>query len=184
MRYGLKDQKKAGAIGERIFCRYLRSIGITDIVDVREDLVYQKRGIDYLVRSKKGKEQVGVDVKTDTFWPVKNFFLEYKTINPELHETSSAGCFISSEAKYWFYYFINSDLAYWINLVEARKYMDINGSGYIWATAETQNYDGDIFEPGGTTFEAVGRIVPVDHLLGTRAVNIPNALRVIEEGGK
>lgn len=121
---------------------------IEEIKNVEHDKEYQKIDVD-LVLKYKHKENVLVEVKGDTYHKTGNFFFE--TISNK--EKDSPGCFMYSEADWFFYYFITPQILYTLPLEETREWFKNNIDDFETKTLRTSVGDG--------YYESEGKLVPI-----------------------
>jgi hypothetical protein len=107
--YSMNEAVAKTNLGTRHIVRYLSSR--TDTVglhNVEGDPDYRTKDIDLLWhRQKDGHEKmVPIEVKVDTYFQTGNYFLE--TISNV--EKNTPGCFMYSQAEFFFYYFLEKEL--------------------------------------------------------------------------
>ena len=112
------NQLRIGSEGERMFIRYLideRGVPTGYIKDVRKDKTYQALDVDFIVKTKRGK-QIKVEVKTN------NYTHETGKMPWEMAKRSGAkGLHERSAADYMFYYLPATGDKYLIDLPRARE---------------------------------------------------------------
>ncbi|MDY0105366.1 MAG: hypothetical protein RBS27_01730 [Giesbergeria sp.] len=105
----MQDATAKTNAGTKHIVRYLSGRSDTvKIVNVEDDIAYRKKDIDLLWHRKiDGITKVcSIEVKVDTYFRTGNYFLE--TISNV--EKNTPGCFLYSEADYFFYYFLEAEL--------------------------------------------------------------------------
>lgn len=146
--YSFTEQLKIGKVGEELVSLYLLRNGIVKTVLSRaDDPEWQKRGIDFACIDVQGRE-VGVEVKTDGY-TTGNFFFERCSCK----ERGVLGCFLTSAADYWVYYFSSWDCAYWFPLESVRDYVCARSSD--WREVKTST------GRSGAVYTSSGWLVPI-----------------------
>ena len=99
--YEMNEVLDVAKIGEDRVVEYFKNKygDRIEVVDVRDDVEYQKKDIDFIFIL-DGRE-ITIDVKTDRY-KTGNYYFE--TVSNTT--TGSLGCFYASQADYWVYYFI------------------------------------------------------------------------------
>lgn len=151
------DEKNAfSKKGINIVCNYLKLLKKTvKIKNVEDDPKYQKNDIDLVwVYKKEDKEiMISVEVKTDKY-TTGNFWFE--TLSNEALGT--LGCFVKSKARFLFYYFIEWDSMYIIQLKKAQSWFNENMSRFKESKTTTN-------EKGVYRHTTVGRLVPISIMM-------------------
>ena len=107
---------KTGAIGEEIIKYFIeKNFAVESVVSVAGDPKYQQDDIDFIVTFKNGTKRT-VEVKTDTY--EVNFF--YELISNDIYNTP--GCLVKTKADIVVYYFINLEIAYFIDRRHFQKW--------------------------------------------------------------
>lgn len=109
LRYSMQEALAKTNVGTQHIVRYLGSRADTlEVCNVEDDPGYRKKDIDLLWhRQKNGQTKIlSVEVKVDSYFQTGNYFLE--TISNV--ERNTPGCFLYSEADYFFYYFLEKEL--------------------------------------------------------------------------
>ena len=150
--YGFTPMLKIGEMAVKEVEKYLRSLKETiEVINVEDDEEYQKKDIDLIWRYKMNgrKYEQRIEVKGDRYHHTGNVFLE--TISNR--ERNNPGCFMYSEADYFFYYFVESRELYIIPLRRAREWFKENMHRFEEKCLSTKvgNY---------TYYTSAGRLVP------------------------
>lgn len=150
--YGFTPMLKIGEMAVKEVEKYLRSLKETiEVINVEDDEEYQKKDIDLIWRYEMNgrKYEQRIEVKGDRYHHTGNVFLE--TISNR--ERNNPGCFMYSEADYFFYYFVESRELYIIPLRRAREWFKENMHRFEEKCLSTKvgNY---------TYYTSAGRLVP------------------------
>lgn len=108
---------KDGEIGEHVVWNLLqKSSKVRNIVDVRQDKVFQSQDIDFFVEN-FDRQFTPIEVKTD--------FKAHETGNIvyEISTSGHLGCFEKTKAAYIYYYIPVSKIVYMIDVVALRTYI-------------------------------------------------------------
>ena len=108
---------KDGEIGEHVVWNLLqKSSKVRNIVDVRQDKVFQSQDIDFLIEN-FDRQFTPIEVKTD--------FKAHETGNIvyEISTSGHLGCFEKTKAAYIYYYIPASKIVYMIDVVALRTYI-------------------------------------------------------------
>jgi hypothetical protein len=138
------------------------------LASVEDNPKYRKAGIDILwvVKEGEGKRVVPVEVKADTYYRTGNLYLE--TISNTTK--GSPGCFVSSQADVYAYFFIGVNVLYWIPLKRAQKWFSEHQERFPIRLTSTGNRDGEHM------YKTEGRLVPRNVLVaevpGTMVVEV------------
>ncbi|MEI4282541.1 hypothetical protein [Tetragenococcus halophilus] len=155
--HNFKDSKKLGDKGEAIVYQFmLNHPKIESVMDVRDDRNYQKIDVDYQVRMANGTE-LGVEVKTDSY---KSGNIFYETVSAE--EVASRGCLDKTQADYLFYYFINLDRLYILNMSAYRNFVQ-----YYQSYFDTQGFRKELKNyraNNADTYTSIGYAIPLSFL--------------------
>jgi len=117
MSFGFQDQKRKGKLACKVVELSLLMHPEVRMVETVEDHPdWRTRGVDLLVFHKE-QGKVLVEVKADSY-PSRNCFLETKGDV----EKGLPGCFLSSEADVWVYFYTCEDMALWLPLDAARAW--------------------------------------------------------------
>ena len=112
--HNFHESLKVGDKGELIIMNFLEeSPNVNAVIDVSGIPDYQEVDVDAIVKMKTGKE-FSIEIKTDTYTSGNIY---YETISAI--ETGSQGCFLKTEADYIFYYFLNMEVLY---ILEVDRY--------------------------------------------------------------
>lgn len=115
--HNFKDSLKVGEMGEEKILDYLQqSLTVDRIMDVRGDEHYRDVDVDLVVKMTSG-EELKIEIKTDTY---RSGNMYYETLSAE--ETGSLGGFEKTEADYMFYYFINLNTLYILDMNKYRQW--------------------------------------------------------------
>lgn len=147
------DSLLEGKRGEEIAFKLLRKRFLL-VDDVRDDLVFQKKDVDFLVDNGC---VLGVDVKFDSQMSRTGnlFFEEWSNV-----EKGTVGCFLGSEADFWLYG--DGECWWWLHLESVRGYV-LSNKGCFDSRVLCNKGDG--FE-----FRSKGWLVPLGVLLGVGLV--------------
>lgn len=154
--HNFKDSLVIGEIGEEKILNYLqRSESVKNIIDVRNVKMYQELDVDLLV-GMQGGEELKIEIKTDTY---RSGNIYYETVSAE--ETGSIGGFEKTTADYMFYYFINLQTLYILDMKQYR----------VWFKAHQEAFDTAGYQKkvknarfNKTTYTSVGYAFPVSLL--------------------
>lgn len=127
--YTFDESNYVGEIASRAVRKYISSIRETTYLkNVESDKAYQKKDIDYVWKFvMNGEERVRkIEVKGDTYSHTGNIFLE--TVSNVGKGTP--GCFLYSEADYFYYYFIDTRELNIIPLKQTRNWFEKNKHKY------------------------------------------------------
>ena len=116
----MQDASETARIGTEHIVGYLQTQSTTvHIENVEDDEAYRRKDIDLIwTREFKGeRKQVLVEVKVDNYYQTGNYFF-YTFSNVE---KNTPGCFMYSEADYFFYYFLHKEI-HVIDLAAARAW--------------------------------------------------------------
>ena len=154
--HNFKESLVIGELGEVKILDYLqRSAAVENIIDVRDNKMYRDIDVDLLVQMATGME-LKLEIKTDTY---RSGNMYYETVSAE--ETGSIGGFEKTQADYMFYYFINLQTLYILEMNEYRN----------WFGSKKEEFDflGYQKKPknarwNGSTYTSVGYAFPVSIL--------------------
>jgi len=133
---------------------FLLSLPYTQkVINVEDDRAFQKKDIDLVWHYHyKGIDHVKtIEIKGDTYSYSPNFFFE--TISNKTKQTP--GCFMYSEADYFFYYFVGKRELNIIPLQEARTWFLTHQASFEMKTLATGK-----LKVGGTMYETEGALIP------------------------
>lgn len=150
--YGFTPMLRIGEIAVKEVEEYLNNMEETiEVINVEDDAEYQKKDIDLIWRYKMNgrKYEQRIEVKGDRYHHTGNFFLE--TISNI--ERNNPGCFMYSEADYFFYYFVETRELNVIPLRRAREWFKNNIDRFEekFLSTKVGNY---------TYYTSAGRLVP------------------------
>lgn len=129
------EASQTAKIGTEQITKFLRNQKSTiDILNVENDLSYQKKDIDllWIHRTNVGEVTTSIEIKVDNYYRTGNYFFE--TLSNV--EKNTDGCFMYSEAKYLYYYFLNVEL-HIFKLDEARKWFIQNKNRFTYKRTST-----------------------------------------------
>lgn len=116
----MEDASATARIGTAHIVGYLQTqLSTVNVENVEDDDYYRTKDIDLIwTREANGiSKKVAVEVKVDTYFRTGNYFFE--TLSNV--EKNTPGCFIYSEADYFFYYFLGFEI-HAIELAPARAW--------------------------------------------------------------
>ena len=138
------ESLQEGGYGEHaIWNLLMKQAWVRSVVDVRDDLEFQKKDIDFLVENLR-RQFTSIEVKTD--------FKAHETGNLvyELSTSNNIGCFEKTQAKYIVYFVPELKEAYWINVKALRTYihkvrpderkMGDNATGFLLPISELKKH--------------------------------------------
>ena len=136
MEYSFMGRNYIGQNGEDIFCSYINSNPcIIDLKDVTMVKKYQKLDIDFVIEYFYGLKQ-SWEIKTDTY---DSGNICFETISND--NKSSKGCFLISEADYWFYYLEKKQQAIIFNHSKAMEWFKTNQDTFREVIVKNKNYN-------------------------------------------
>lgn len=114
---------KTGNIGEDVVYKFLLNDSNTsNLIDVRDDKVFQKLDVDFIQELKTGGCRM-IEVKTDTqAHYTKN--LAYEHTSNKYYNT--IGCFEKTKADYIFYYLTETKEVYIIDTLRLRQHVRVH----------------------------------------------------------
>lgn len=116
----MKDASETARIGTEHVVGYLQTQSTTvQIENVEDDEHYRSKDIDLIwAREFRGvSKKVLIEVKVDNYYQTGNYFFEtFSNV-----EKNTPGCFMYSEADYFFYYFLHREI-HVIELATARAW--------------------------------------------------------------
>jgi hypothetical protein len=148
--YSHADMREISKIGAIIVKKYLESIASTiEVIDVRDETEYQKKGIDFLWRHTVNKSPVttSIEAKTDRY-TTGNFVIETVSVK----ESDIPGWIYTSQSDYIAYYLVGYDTLYVIPTKELRDWFDVNKAKYRTASTKTRD---------GGKYTTVFKLVPI-----------------------
>lgn len=169
--YGFDEVAQVGTDANREVVQYLESLKETiQVIDVQDDEFFQKKDIDllYLFKTKNDVRLMKIEVKGDRQHKSGNYFLE--TVSNV--DKGTEGCFMYSEADYFFYYFVETKELNIIPLQDARTWFIANMFEFEPKKVRTR--------VNGHYYESEGRIVPklrMNKEVGIRTRNISRFLK-------
>lgn len=156
--YSMDETSKIGYEGMEIVRHFIENHpSHVNFLNVEEDKFYQTKDIDFFwTYCKEGQYfQSSCELKTDTY-TTKNFFLETHS-NIEL---GKPGCFMYTEAQFFFYYFINKEELYVMHTETVRNWFLQNMHRFTEKFLNTKSNDGS-----KRYYRSAGRLVPIPTLL-------------------
>src|SRR5512139_2731309 len=127
-----------------------------DVINVEDDPYYREKDID-LIYKYRNKDDVEVattiEIKGDRWHRTGNYFLE--TVSND--QKNTPGCFMYSEADYFFYYFVEIRELHIIPMLPAREWFTVNIESFTEKKTMTPL-------PNGEHYNTVGRLVPRNSL--------------------
>lgn len=116
----MKAASETARIGTAHIVAYLQTQSTTVQIDnVEDDENYRSKDIDLIWTREHNslRKQVLIEVKVDNYYQTGNYFFEtFSNV-----EKNTPGCFLYSEADYFFYYFLNREI-HVIELAAARTW--------------------------------------------------------------
>lgn len=138
--------------------------GFANVEDVKK---YQELGIDILwwIYSTPRNRMIKVEVKADTYFHTGNIYLE--TVSNMTKQTP--GCFLSSRADIWAYFFIGVEVLYWIPLKVAQNWLKLAQNRFQIRNTSTGKGDTQFYQTQGVL---VPRTVLLQEVPGVREIKI------------
>lgn len=143
--YNFEESLDVGKNGEKIVYNYIKNnYKFLEIKDVSDIDGYKIKDIDLLCKYING-EYFEIEIKTDTY-DTGNLFFE----TTSCVERNSLGCMLKTECYFLFYYFINTNELYILNMKEYRNWVieNINTFKKIQAKNKTFNSSGLLIPKG------------------------------------
>lgn len=167
--YTMDDQLKVAKWATWDITPFLQLLpDYVDLINVEDVAEYRKKDIDLIWKySRFGKVLTKyVEIKGDTQHRTGNYFLE--TISNM--NTQSPGCFIYSEADYFFYYFVHTKILHVIPLKQAREWFFKNKDSFKERCLWTNGYNDK------ELYQTKGSLVPIKRLnsevKGVKTINL------------
>ena len=114
---------KTGEIGESVVMKFLQNeSNVEDVIDVRNDKVFQKYDVDFLVYTDRSII-VPIEVKSDTM-AHRTGNIAYEVLSNKHYNTK--GCFEKTRARYIYYYLTKTKQLYQIDVKKLRLYVEVN----------------------------------------------------------
>lgn len=157
--YAFKDSSNLSNVGIKASTNYLKKHpNFVAIKNVEYDPRFQKLDVDLLFAYKQNNEILmkKIEVKTDDkTLKTKNYFLE--TISNKNKQTK--GCFLISEADYFFYVLTKKNLPLELHIIPLKI-------AQRWFALNSKNYkDLEVFTPvNNSGYTTVGKAVPIKDL--------------------
>lgn len=164
--YTMQDASETARLGTEHIVGYLQTQASTvSIENVEDDVAYRAKDID-LIWSRESKgifKKVLIEVKVDNYFHTGNYFFEtFSNV-----EKNTPGCFIYSQADYFFYYFLGVEI-HVIELGPVRSWF-LEKLGEFPRKRTTTPV-------GGSFYHTEGRLVKRSYLKEA----LPNYVRVIK----
>lgn len=156
--YSMKETMKIGDEGMSIVRHFLETHpSHINFFNVEKDKAYQNVDIDFLWTYWNNGQpiQSTCELKTDTY-KTQNFFFETHSNLTK----GTPGCFMYTEAKFLFYYFINKGDLYIMHTDTVRNWFLENISRFQEKFLNTKSDEDD-----ETYYRSAGRLVPIPILL-------------------
>lgn len=164
--YTMQDASETARLGTEHIVGYLQTQASTvSIENVEDDVAYRAKDIDLIwSRESKGNfKKVLIEVKVDNYFHTGNYFFEtFSNV-----EKNTPGCFIYSQADYFFYYFLGVEI-HVIELGPVRSWF-LEKLGEFPRKRTTTPV-------GGSFYHTEGRLVKRSYLKEA----LPNYVRVIK----
>lgn len=158
-----------GEEGEKIVMTHIKNNANTkNIIDVRGDKKYQNMDVDVLINHINDNVYLG-EIKTDSY---KSGNIFYETISAQ--EVNSEGCMDKTEADFLFYYFINMNKLYTINMKLYREWFDSLNDYF-----DEQGYRKSLSNKryNGGTYSTIGYAIPLVLLDNKKWVKIEELIK-------
>lgn len=156
--YSMKETMQIGDEGMAIVRNFLETHpSHVNFLNVEKDEAYQKVDIDFFwsYMSDGQVSQSSCELKTDRY-TTQNFFFE----TDSNLEKGTPGCFMYTEAKFLFYYFINKGDLYVMHTDTVRNWFVENKERFQEKFLNTKSDKND-----KTYYRSAGRLVPIPTLL-------------------
>lgn len=157
--YSMKETLNVANLASEEIENFLLNIENTiDVINVEDDKYFQKKDIDllWIKKNKKNRKVVRkIEIKGDRYHYTGNFFIE--TISNA--NKCSPGCFLYSEADYFFYYFIYTKELYILPLEKTRNWFLKNQYRFELKKLSTS------VEGKGIIYKSYGKTVPIKIVL-------------------
>lgn len=156
--YSMKETMKIGDEGMSIVRNFLETHpSHVEFLNVEKNKAYQKVDIDFFWSYLNNGQvvQSSCELKTDTY-KTQNFFFETHSNLTK----NTPGCFMYTEAKFLFYYFINKGDLYIMHTDTVRQWFLSNINRFQEKFLNTKSDEDD-----QTYYRSAGRLVPIPTLL-------------------
>lgn len=166
--YNFRDSLATGKIAVDWVVNLLKKQPIhKDITSVEDNPTYRGMGMDllWLVNDNGRDRIVTIEVKADTYFDTGNLFLE--TVSNMSKGTP--GCFLSSRADVYAYFFVGVDVLYWIPLKKAQAWLTINYQRFPERITSTGRGTKHFYKTKGVL---VPRMVMLQEVYGTKEIRI------------
>ena len=153
-KYSFAKQNTTAKKGEDIVLEYLKKEH-KNVLDVRNDKTYRKKDIDFVI-DVKSLLKYTIELKSDDkISSTGNFFFE--TISNSVRST--LGCFMMSQADFFYYYDTKGDKLYIFDLQRLRNWFIKNMDKFSRVVTSTKDATGKYL------YKSYGRIVSKDLVL-------------------
>lgn len=151
-----KDSLKVGDFGEKIVYQYLKnSPAVESILDVSDSKMYQELEVDLITKMKNGDEHK-IEIKTDTYTSGNIY---YETVSAE--EVGSVGGFEKTVCDFMFYYFVNMNTLYILNMDKYREWFRSKEEEFIEKGYQKSPVNR---RWNGSTYTSIGYAFPISLL--------------------
>ncbi|MCO6452732.1 MAG: amidohydrolase family protein [Caldilineales bacterium] len=168
--YSMREAKIASRRAAAEITAFLQSQpGHVEVANVEEDAEYQAKDIDLIWRfaDARGRTvETAIEIKGDTWANTPNFFFE--TISNK--NKGTPGCFLHTEADWYFYYFIATRTLYCLPMTATRAWFVENLESFREVETSTR--------VGRGHYKTVGRLVPIADVMAA----VPRARKVMVDG--
>ncbi|WP_319507243.1 hypothetical protein [uncultured Methanolobus sp.] len=123
--YTAKESFKKGKIGIADIEIYLTNQSETiEVINVENDEFYQNKDIDLIWKRKVNGQIIEskIEVKSDSYIKTGNYFIEIISNDKK----NTLGCFLYTEADYYYYYFYNLKELHIMPMPESRTWFNAN----------------------------------------------------------
>ncbi|PLS19166.1 hypothetical protein CVD28_01800 [Bacillus sp. M6-12] len=173
--YTMKDRLEIGDVGIQFITPWLeRKPETVAVTNVENDKRYRKLDIDLIWMYLMNNETkiVTIEVKTDSYSTTGNYFFE--TVSNQGKDTP--GCFLYSEADFWFYFFKDTRELNIIPLQRARQWFLENDKKYDFREIELKT------DVGVDGYKTKGKLVSKkllsEQVLGIKTIILPDYFQI------
>lgn len=166
--YNFRDSLNIGKIAvDAVTALLVKQPIHINLISVESLPMFQERGVDliWVVKDGEKKRRVGIEVKADTYFETGNLFLE--TVSNMTKQTP--GCFLSSCADVYAYFFVGVDVLYWIPLKKAQAWLTINYQRFPERITSTGRGTEHFYKTKGVL---VPRMTLLQEVYGTKEIKI------------
>ena len=161
----MKKSSTTGDIAIEDVTKWLQTLPITLYVEnVELDKEYQQMDID-LIWHRKAMISLSIEVKGDNYNTTGNYFFETVSNSSK----STQGCFLYTQAKYLFYYFIYTRQLHILEMQKVKRWFINNQSRFMSKFPSTAINNGELYC-------SEGKIVPI-HIV-KREVGITKIIEI------